>query len=73
MNQPKTMTGGRTLLFERLIDPQERYQWGQHYTNPDVVDLMLSLAIPDGAGTVMDGKSVDLAVQAGASFIASPV
>lgn len=41
-------------LFERLIDPHERYQWGQHYTNPDVVDLMLSFAIPDGAGTVMD-------------------
>lgn len=41
-------------LFERLIDPHERYQWGQHYTNPDVVDLMLSYAIPDGTGTVMD-------------------
>ena len=41
-------------LFERLIDPHERYQWGQHYTNPDVVDLMLSCAIPDGTGTVMD-------------------
>ena len=41
-------------LFERLIDPHERYQWGQHYTNPDVVDLMLSLAIPDGSGTIMD-------------------
>ena len=41
-------------LFERLIDPHERYQWGQHYTNPDVVDLMLSCAIPDGTGLVMD-------------------
>ena len=39
-------------LFGRLIDPHERYQWGQHYTNPDVVDLMLSLAIPDGRGTI---------------------
>lgn len=41
-------------LFERLISPEERYEWGQHYTNPDVVDFMLSLAIPDGAGPVMD-------------------
>ena len=41
-------------LFERLIDPHERYQWGQHYTNPDVVDLMLSCALPDGTGMVMD-------------------
>jgi hypothetical protein len=41
-------------LFERLIDPHERYQWGQHYTSPDVVDLMLSLAIPDGTGTILD-------------------
>jgi hypothetical protein len=41
-------------LFERLIDPMERYRWGQHYTNPDVCDLMLSFAIPDGEGTVMD-------------------
>ncbi len=41
-------------LFERLIDPMERYRWGQHYTNPDVCDLMLSFAIPDGEGPVMD-------------------
>lgn len=41
-------------LFERLIDPRERYEWGQHYTSPDVVDLMLSLALPDGTGPLMD-------------------
>lgn len=41
-------------LFERLIDPHERYEWGQHYTSPDVVDLMLSLAQPDGVGGLMD-------------------
>lgn len=41
-------------LFERLIEPHERYRWGQHYTNPDVCDLMLSLALPDGVGTVLD-------------------
>lgn len=41
-------------IFERLIDPHERYRWGQHYTNPDVVDLMLSFAIPDGDGKILD-------------------
>lgn len=44
-------------LFERLIDPHERYEWGQHYTSPDVVDLMLSTALPDGVGTVYDPAS----------------
>lgn len=41
-------------MFERLIDPTERYRWGQHYTMPDVVDLMLSFGIPDGQGRVLD-------------------
>lgn len=44
-------------LFERLIDPHERYEWGQHYTSPDVVDLMLSAALPEGTGTVYDPAS----------------
>jgi len=41
-------------LFERLIEPSERYYWGQHYTMPDVVDLMLSFALPDGTGALLD-------------------
>lgn len=41
-------------LFERLIEPHERYEWGQHYTSSDVVDLMLSFAIRDGEGNVLD-------------------
>lgn len=41
-------------LFERLIEPNERYEWGQHYTSSDVVDLMLSFALPDGEGAVLD-------------------
>ena len=41
-------------IFERLIEPHERYRWGQHYTSPDVVDIMVSFAIPDGAGRVLD-------------------
>jgi hypothetical protein len=41
-------------LFERLIDPNERYEWGQHYTSSDIVDLMMSFALPDGRGKVLD-------------------
>lgn len=41
-------------LFERLIDPDERYAWGQHYTSPDVVDLMLSTSIRDGSESIAD-------------------
>ncbi len=41
-------------LFERLIEPNERYEWGQHYTSSDVVDLMLSFALRDGEGNVLD-------------------
>lgn len=41
-------------LFERLIEPHERYEWGQHYTSSDVVDLMLSFALKDGSGNVFD-------------------
>lgn len=44
-------------IFERLIEPSERYKWGQHYTQSDVVDLMLSFAIPDGTGQVLDPAS----------------
>jgi len=41
-------------LFERLIEPHERYEWGQHYTSSDVVDLMLSFALRDGSGNLLD-------------------
>lgn len=41
-------------LFERLIEPHERYEWGQHYTSSDVVDLMLAFALRDGTGNVLD-------------------
>lgn len=41
-------------LFERLIEPHERYEWGQHYTSSDIVDLMLSFALKSGEGNVLD-------------------
>lgn len=44
-------------IFERLIEPHERYRFGQHYTVPAVVDLMLSFGLPDGEGPVADMAS----------------
>ena len=41
-------------LFERLIEPDERYHWGQYYTSPAVVDLMLAFALPAGEGSMLD-------------------
>lgn len=41
-------------LFERLIEPHERHEWGQHYTSSDVVDLMLSFSLKTGEGNVLD-------------------
>jgi hypothetical protein len=41
-------------MFERLIDPHERYRYGQHYTLPEVVDFMLSLGLEDTSGPVAD-------------------
>lgn len=41
-------------MFERLIEPHERYRYGQHYTIPAVVDLMLSFGLESGDGPVAD-------------------
>ncbi len=41
-------------IFERLIDPEERHKYGQHYTRVEVVDLINSFAIRRGDETVMD-------------------
>ncbi len=41
-------------MFERLIEPHERYRYGQHYTVPAVVDLMLSFALQPGEGPIAD-------------------
>jgi hypothetical protein len=44
-------------IFERLIEPHERYRFGQHYTVPAVVDLMLSFGLPEGDGAIADMAS----------------
>ncbi len=41
-------------LYEKLIRPEERHRYGQHYTLPPVVDLMNEFAIPDANTTVLD-------------------
>lgn len=42
------------LLFERLLAPEERHKYGQYYTRPEVVDLMLAFGVRTGEETVMD-------------------
>lgn len=41
-------------IFERLISPEERHKYGQHYTRPEVVDLINSFCIRSGEDKVMD-------------------
>lgn len=42
------------LLFERLLAPEERHKYGQYYTRPEVVDLMLAFGVRTGEEAVMD-------------------
>jgi hypothetical protein len=41
-------------MYEQLITPEERHRYGQHYTQPAVVDLISSLAISTGNERVLD-------------------
>jgi methylase of polypeptide subunit release factors len=41
-------------IFERLISPEERHKYGKYYTRAEVVDLINSFCIRNGAETVMD-------------------
>ena len=42
------------LMYERLIDPNERRRFGQFYTSPDVVDLINAFCIRDANAEVLD-------------------
>jgi hypothetical protein len=44
-------------IFERLLSPEERHRFGQHYTNPQLVDLLVSAAITKRDQIVMDPAS----------------
>ena len=41
-------------IFERLISPEERHRYGQHYTKPDIVDLINAFCIRTADAAVLD-------------------
>jgi hypothetical protein len=41
-------------MYEQLITPEERHRYGQHYTQPFVVDLINAFAIVTGDSRVLD-------------------
>ncbi len=41
-------------IFQKLIGPDERHRYGQHFTGDDVVDLINAFCIRGGADTVLD-------------------
>jgi hypothetical protein len=44
-------------IFERLLSPEERHRFGQHYTNPQLVDLLVAKAVRDKEDVVLDPAS----------------
>ncbi len=48
---PSDILGG---IFQKLISPEERHKFGQHYTNEDLVDLMNAFCIRRGEAAVLD-------------------
>src|SRR5262249_24042793 len=41
-------------ILQKLIGPEERHRYGQHFTRDDPVDLINAFCIRDGADTVFD-------------------
>jgi hypothetical protein len=41
-------------IFQKLISPEERHRYGQHFTGDDVVDLINSFCIRNASDTVLD-------------------
>ncbi|HXP62864.1 MAG TPA: N-6 DNA methylase, partial [Dongiaceae bacterium] len=41
-------------IFKRIIEPEERHKFGQHYTNEDLVDLVNAFCIRKAEDTVLD-------------------
>ncbi|MGA2032709.1 MAG: N-6 DNA methylase [Thermoguttaceae bacterium] len=41
-------------IFQKLIGPDERHRYGQHFTGDDVVDLINGFCIRSAAATVLD-------------------
>jgi type I restriction-modification system DNA methylase subunit len=42
------------LIFQKLISPEERHRFGQHFTGPDAVDLINSFCIRKADAVVLD-------------------
>lgn len=41
-------------IFERLIAPEERHRWGQHYTKPEVCDIINAFVIKSATDSLLD-------------------
>jgi hypothetical protein len=44
-------------IFERLLSPEERHQFGQHYTSPELADLLLAATVRHPDAVVFDPAS----------------
>jgi methylase of polypeptide subunit release factors len=42
------------LIFQKLVSPETRHRYGQHFTGPDPVDLINSFCIRSANATVLD-------------------
>ncbi|MCY2988553.1 MAG: N-6 DNA methylase [Planctomycetota bacterium] len=42
------------LIFQKLVSPETRHRFGQHFTGPDPVDLINSFCIRSANATVLD-------------------
>lgn len=41
-------------IFQKLIGPEERHRYGQHFTGDDVVDLINAFCVRSGGASVLD-------------------
>ena len=48
---PADILGG---IFRKIIDPEERHKYGQHYTNEDLVDVVNAFCIRQAEDNVLD-------------------
>ncbi len=51
---PTDILGG---IFRRIIDPEERHKFGQHYTNEDLVDVVNGFCIRSAESNMLDPAS----------------
>jgi type I restriction-modification system DNA methylase subunit len=41
-------------IYERLVSPEERHKFGQHYTKPEICDIICAFAVRDDHFQVLD-------------------